>query len=89
MDKISGLLAEAKPLYKQRKRERQILTGTLGSLVIGVWVGLQAMLPAPTLSEGQFNDYMAMLYDGDSYFAYEVESDDMLPLDGYGFYEVS
>ena len=89
MDKISGLLAEAKPLYKQRKKEHQIMAGTFCSLVIGVWVGVQAMLPAPTLSEGQFYDYMAMLYDGDSYFAYEVESDDMLPLDGYGFYEVS
>lgn len=89
MDKISGLLAEAKPLYKQRKKERRIMGGAFCSLMVGVWVGLQALLPAPALSEGQFVDYMAMLYDSDSFFAYEVESDGMLPLDGYGLYEVS
>ena len=89
MDKISELLAEAKPLYKQRKKERQILSGTLCSLVVAVGIGWKALLPMPTLSESQFYDYMALLYESDNYFAYEVERHDLIPLDGYGLYEVS
>ena len=97
MDKISELLAEAGPLYRKRRKARQFAAGTLCSLLCGVWFGAAVLLPerAAVLlperaaDETQLEAYYAALYESDGYFTYGVAADDVLPLDGYGFYEVS
>lgn len=89
MDKISELLAEAGPLYRKRRKARQFVAGTLCSLLCGVWFGAAMLLPERAADETQLEAYYAALYESDGYFAYDVAADDVLPLDGYGFYEVS
>ena len=86
MDKISELLAEAGPLYRKRRKARQFAAGTLCSLL---WFGAAVLLPERAADETQLEAYYAALYESDGYFTYGVAADDILPLDGYGFYEVS
>ena len=47
------------------------------------------LLPERAADETQLEAYYAALYESDGYFTYGVAADDVLPLDGYGFYEVS
>ena len=88
MDKISELLLEARPLYRKRRKVRRFASGVFCSLLCGVWFGASALLSGQTVEETQLESYYATLYESDGYFAYGVAADDVLPLDGYGFYEV-
>lgn len=86
MDKVSALLAEARPLYRQRRKRRQFAAGAVCSLCCGVWFMVTALMPA--YNPAPFETYYAALYESDGYFDYNVAADEILPLDGYGFYEV-
>ena len=59
------------------------------AMICGVWFGAAVLLPERAADETQLEAYYAALYESDGYFTYGVAADDVLPLDGYGFYEVS
>ena len=87
MDKISMLLAEAKPLYQRREREKKALgTGILSlCLALGIWV---AVPENSNFSDESFDTYFTALYlDEDSVGEY-ISEDSVIPLNSYGLYEV-
>ena len=88
MDKISALLAEAKPRYGQRRERGRWAAGALCSLICGVWFGATSLMQAQPMSAAQFEAYYAALYESDSYFSYNVAADETVPLNGYGLLEV-
>ncbi len=89
MEKISELLAEARPAYRERQHKRQFALGAMCSLVAGVWFCAGVFDIVPGMIDGQFDAYYTALYDSDAAFSYDVDGANILPLDGYGLYEVS
>lgn len=86
MDKISELLAEAKPLYIRRQREKKAVTAVLFSLclVLGSW------LYQPTgahFDEDGFDTYFTALYVNDV-TADDFVDDGIVPVDDFGLVEV-
>jgi len=87
MDKISELLAEAKPLYQRRQREKQALGAGLLSmcLALGIWV---AVPENSNFSDESFDTYFTALYLNEDSAAEYLSEDSVIPLDSYGLYEV-
>lgn len=89
MDKISELLAEAGPLYRKRRKARQFAGRDAVFPALRRLVRRGGAAAGAAADETQLEAYYAALYESDGYFTYGVAADDILPLDGYGFYEVS
>ena len=87
MDKISMLLAEAKPLYQRREREKKALgTGILSlCLALGIWV---AVPENSNFSDESFDTYFTALYLNEDNIGEYLSQDSVIPLNSYGLYEV-
>jgi len=87
MDKISMLLAEAKPLYQRREREKKALgTGILSlCLALGIWV---AIPENSNFSDENFDTYFTALYLNEDSVGEYISEDSVIPLNSYGLYEV-
>lgn len=87
MDKVSELLAEAKPLYYKRQNEKRIVLGGIMSfcLALGVWL---CQPQSAHFDEEGFDTYFTALYMSDVVAADEDSGDDVIPVDAYGLYEV-
>jgi len=89
MDKVSMLLAEAKPLYQRKQREKKALLGGLVSLCLALGIFF-AQPRAAHFDDENFDSYFTALYlsdiNPDEDF---IDDDGVIPLDSYGLYEVS
>ena len=87
MDKVSMLLAEAKPLYQRREKEKKALgTGVLSlCLALGIWA---AIPQTPNFSDENFDSYFTALYLSEDSVAEYLSEDSVVPLNSYGLYEV-
>jgi hypothetical protein len=89
MDKVSKLLAEARPLYQRKQKEKKALFGGLISVCLAL--GIFWAEPQTThFDDENFDSYFTALYLSDTVndedFIYD---DDVIPLNSYGLYEVS
>ena len=88
MDKISELLAEAKPLYKRRQREKRAIgTGMLSlCLALGIWVAVPEQ--RINFSDESFDTYFTALYLNEDSTVEYFSEENIIPTDSYGLYEV-
>ena len=87
MDKVSMLLAEAKPLYQRREREKK----ALGAGVLSLCLALEIWTAVPQnsrFSDENFDTYFTALYSGDENFMEYTGEESIIPLNSYGLYEV-
>lgn len=90
MDKVSMLLAEAKPLYQRRQTEKKAIFGGLISACLALGIFLAQPQPV-NFSDDNFDCYFTALYLSDTAtddLSFD-EDDAVIPLDYYGLYEVS
>ncbi|MBP5699015.1 MAG: hypothetical protein J6W96_05770 [Alphaproteobacteria bacterium] len=87
MDKVSKLLAEAKPLYRQKQREKRAILSVAVSLCLclGIWLVQPRQV---VFDDAEFDNYFTALYLSDG-CGDEIIDDSVVPLDKYGLYEVS
>lgn len=86
MDKISQLLAEARPLYLRKRKQKRAVCGMVLSLCLclGIWNAL----PKPYVFDSDgFDSYFTALYLNDGN---DDGGDDnsLIPVNRYGLYEV-
>ena len=88
MDKVSQLLAEAKPLYlKKQKEKRAVLSGLFSlALFFAVWQ-YPVKTVAPSFSEEGFDSYFTALYMNDTEIGDDFY-DENIGYDAYVLYEV-
>ena len=87
MDKISKLICEAKPLYQRRQRQKYAIGSSLVSLclLLGVWMVQPRQI---AFDDAAFDSYFTALYlNSDT--VDDFAGDEVIPLDGFGLYEVS
>lgn len=90
MDKVSMLLAEAKPLYQRRQTEKKAIFGGLVSACLAIGI-FWAQPAAVSFDEENFDSYFTALYLSDTTtddLSFD-EDDGVIPIDSYGLYEVS
>ena len=88
MDKVSMLLAEAKPLYQRKQKEKKALLG--GMISICLALGIFMAQPQQTaFNDDNFDSYFTALYLTDLSDSDERLYDSVIPIDAYGLYEVS
>lgn len=88
MDKIDGLLAEAKPLYHKRQRGRRFMKASALGLCFAVLFGGAVYRQRFAFDEAALEAYYAALYENEGAFAYAIYEADVLPMDGFGLVEV-
>lgn len=88
MDKISKLLAEARPMYQRKKRERRAMAGVFFSflLFVGIWTTVPTAVP---FDDNGFDTYFTALYLSDDLLTDEGIYDGVLSFDIYGLYEAA
>ena len=87
MDKVSQLLKEAKPLYLKKQREKYALTSFGFSCVLALMIF--GAYPKPvTFDTEQFDSYFTALYFNEGIGGDDLSTDEVIPLDTYGLYEV-
>jgi len=87
MDKISALLAEAKPLYRRKQNEKRAIIGSLFSLCLflGIWFYQPQTIH---FDEDGFDSYFTALYMSDDTTIDDFGQNEVIPLDAYGLFEV-
>jgi len=86
MDKISELLAEAKPLYVRRQREKKAVITMFFSLFLAL--GIWAYQPTKVnFDEDGFDTYFTALYMND-FLSDDFADDGIVPVDDFGLIEV-
>ena len=88
MDKISQLLAEAKPLYLKKQKEKRVITGSVFSLVLLLAVFSGTSDQTTTFDEDKLDSYFTALYINEADPLDDI-NDNTNWLETYGLYEVS